>query len=174
MENKLVLFLMLLLPWVGKAFPTPPDLHQFHLSKCLVEYDEAEQALQISLHLFIDDFEEALRRQGKDKLFICTKKEVPVASEYIKNYLANHFRLSVDGKTLAFDFLGKESSEDLAGMWCYLEIPGVAPFTKLGIQNDIFLEVFDDQKNLVNIIGPGKAKGAILLQRGASSETIEF
>ncbi len=150
------------------------ELHEFHVSKCMVEYNEAEQALQISLHVFIDDFEEALRRQGKDKLFICTKKEVAEASTYIAEYLAQHFRLTVDGKPVSFEFLGKEISNDLAGMWCYLEITGVKKMATLGIENDILLEVFDDQKNLVNIIGPGRTQGAVLLQRGASSELIEF
>mgnify|MGYP005666356663 CR=1 FL=1 len=166
--------LLFLLPLAGKTNNGCNDLHKFHVSKCMVEYNEAEQALQISLHLFIDDFEEALRRQGVDKLFICTKKESPEANTYIKEYLAKHFQITVDGKAYDFEFLGKENSDDLAGMWCYLEIMDIPTFSQLGIQNDILLEVFDDQKNLVNIIGPGQVQGALLLHRGASSEVVEF
>ena len=37
-------------------------LHTVHVSKTMVEYNEKEKSLQISVHLFIDDLEESLKK----------------------------------------------------------------------------------------------------------------
>jgi len=96
----------------------PGELHEFHLSKCQIDYVQEEQSLQISLHLFIDDLEETLRNGGQDDLFICTDKEAPEAEQYIVDYLRDHFKIKVDQQAVSFSFLGKEVSEDLIGVWC--------------------------------------------------------
>ncbi len=152
---------------------TPP-LHKFHVSKCLVEFNEPEQALQVSMHIFLDDLEEALRRKGADDLFICTKMETEKAEAYLAQYVAENFVLEVNGQPLEYEFLGKEPSEDLQGVWCYMEILNVNSLKDLKITNNILLEVYDDQKNVISIIGPNRRKGMMLLQRGQNSEKVSF
>jgi hypothetical protein len=152
---------------------TPP-LHKFHVSKCLVEFNEPEQALQMSMHIFLDDLEEALRKKGADDLFICTKMESEDAEVHMSQYVANNFIIEVNGEVLEYEFLGKEPSEDLQGVWCYLEILNVTSVKNLKITNNILLEVYDDQKNVISIIGPDRRKGMMLLQRGQSSEEVSF
>jgi len=150
------------------------ELHQFHVSKCLVEFNEAEQALQMSMHIFIDDLELALRRQGADSLFICTRMEKKDAEQYMKEYIEKNFLLEVNGQSLPYEFLGKEPAEDLMGVWCYLEILNVKKVEKLKITNKILLEVYDDQKNVISIIGPDRRKGMMLMQRGRNTEEVTF
>ena len=150
------------------------DLHDFHLSKCLIEYNKQESAIQISLHVFIDDTEEALRRRGVDRLYICTEKEHESAEQHLERYLTQHLRLEVDGRAVTPTFLGKEVTQDLMGMWCYLEITGVTSMEQLTITNEILMDTFDDQKNLVNVIGPGDQKGVFLFEKGESRETMKW
>lgn len=159
-------------PFTSTTETIPP--HEFHLSKCLIEYNAKEAAIQISLHLFIDDMEEALRRMGADKLFICTDKEAEETERHLTRYLLQHFRLEIDGKLLVPGFLGKEPTEDLSGMWCYLEVTGVPAIEQLTITNEILMDVFDDQKNLVNVIGPSNQKGMFLFQKGESKDSVAF
>ncbi|MCB9286713.1 MAG: hypothetical protein H6560_05290 [Lewinellaceae bacterium] len=151
-----------------------PEDHDFHVSKCLVEYNESEQALQMSLHLFIDDLEEALRRQGADKLFICTGKEDPQAEKYIYEYLQKHFAFKANGREVNYTFIGKEVSEDLAAVWCYLEITGISNLKTLQVSNSLLMDAFDDQKNLVSIAGPGKTQGLLLFQKGDTVKEAKF
>ena len=148
--------------------------HEFHLSKCLVEYVEGERAIQITMHLFIDDLEEALRNQGKDKLYICTDKESPEAEPAIYQYLQSTFKVLLDGQEPGYQFIGKEISEDLLAMWCYLEIEGVTSFSKLEIVNSILTEVFDDQKNLVSVIGPEQKKEFFMLDSKKQVQVADF
>lgn len=150
------------------------NAHDFHVSKCLIEYNEQEKALQISLHVFIDDLEEALRRQGADELFICTKKEAANAEKYIGRYLKQNFVLEVNGRQAEYNFLGKEISDDLMAVWCYMEVLEVDHMEQLAVTNKILTEVFDDQKNIVSVFGPGNQKGLLLFQKGKSRESVSF
>lgn len=151
-----------------------PADHDFHVSKCMVEYSAPDRALQVSMHLFIDDLEEALRREGADKLYICTNKEAPTAEAHMLTYLQKHFQLVVNGQSYDYEFIGKELSEDLQAVWCYLEITGLSKVESLTITNDILMEVFDDQRNIINIDGPNKKRGFLLFQKGQSTDTVKF
>jgi hypothetical protein len=148
--------------------------HAFHVSKCLIEYNSSEAAIQISLHVFIDDTEAALRLQGIDHLNICTEKEAESADEHLGNYLTKHLRLEVDGKLVQPTYLGKEATEDFAGMWCYLEVTGIQDIRELIIDNEILMDVFPDQKNIVNVIGPRNHSEMFLFQKGESREKLAF
>ena len=148
--------------------------HDFHISKCLVEYNESEKALQISMNIFIDDLEEALRQQGADKLFICTEKENKQAENHIQKYLEQHFKLQIKGRELTYRFLGKEISDDLAAVWCYMEITGMDSFEEITITNNLLTELYDDQTNIVSVFGPGGKKGLLLFRKGKETESVSF
>ncbi len=82
--------------------------HAFHVSKAVVEYNTSEQAVQVSMHLFLDDLEAALKQTHPEPLYLCSDKEKPEAETYLKEYLNRHFRLVLDGQSKALNFLGKE------------------------------------------------------------------
>ena len=156
----------------SSATVLPP--HEFHISKCSIEYNEKESALQLTLHIFIDDLEDALRLQGADKLFICTEKEADKAEEYIYKYLQQKLKISLDDKVVNFTFVGKEVSEDLVAVWCYLEVENIQPFSKLHVKNNTLLEAFEDQKNIISIKGPKNRKGYLLFNNAKSEDTLKF
>jgi len=168
-------FLVLLLSSTGifsndKLAPT----HEFHISKCLIEYNETEKALQVTLHLFIDDLEDALKSAGADNLFICTEKEAEEAEGYIFQYLQQKLEIELEDEAVAYTFIGKEMSEDMVAVWCYLEVENVESFKKLHVKNRILIDTFDDQKNITSIVGPKKKKGYLLFDRAKNEETLNF
>lgn len=148
--------------------------HDFHVSKCLVEYNEAEEALQVSLYVFVDDLEEALRQQGHDNLKIGTSKEDPRAEDYLSEYLCSKFLVEVDEEVRNVSLLGKELSEDFMAVWCYLEITGVKAPKELTLTNAVLMEIFDDQTNLVTVKGPGGKRSGFLFQKGQEEGTVNF
>ena len=148
--------------------------HEFHLSKGLIEYVESEQSLQITMYVFIDDFEEALKQKNIDKLFICTSKESENADQHIYDYFQETFILEIDQKQASFDYIGKEIAEDMIGMWCYLEVTQVTPFEKITIKNSLMTEVFDDQKNIINLIGPKKKQSYFMMDLKNQTEEVNF
>lgn len=172
MLNTILLF-FLIAPF--KANTRAPELHEFHLSKCLIEYNRSEQALQISMHLFVDDLEDALRLKGKDNLQIGTPKEDPNSESYLEDYLSDNFSLIVNGQPAAYEFLGKEPGEDPLSLWCYIEVPQVANLESLQVKNSLLTEAFADQKNLISIMGPNDKRGYFILEKGkTTSDLLQF
>ncbi len=148
--------------------------HDFHMSKCQIEYSQEDKALQVTLHIFIDDLEEALRKEGADKLFICTEKEDKKADEHLVKYLEERLVLQVNDQPANFTFVGKEPSEDLQAAWCYLEFTNIDQLTNLTVTYDLLMELFDDQKNIVSVMTPGHQQAYFLFEKGKSEETLSF
>jgi len=167
--------LHLLLFCIFAFTPMPVETtHDFHVSKCLIEYNAQARALQISMHIFIDDLELALESQGAERLHICTRMEHPKAEMYMQRYLEQNFKLTVNQKAIKYDFLGKEISEDMAAVWCYLEITDITAVQTIKVTNSLLMEVYEDQKNLVQIKVPGKKQGYFMFEKGRSTDKVEF
>lgn len=125
--------------------------HDFHLSKGSLKYKPDQKALQLSMHVYIDDFEEALRNRGIDSLYILTKKESADADHYIGLYIKENFRVSFDDVPVELNYIGKEISEDLAGMWVYLEGTDLEAPSSATIDYSVLMETFDDQRNILSV-----------------------
>ncbi len=133
-------------------------LHDFHLSKTEVHFNEHAQSLEITMHLFIDDLELAMGAQGMKDLYIATEKERADADGLIGKYIASAFELRVNDQMVTLNFLGKEESEDLIAIWCYLEKKEVTDIQSISIKNSLLTEIYDDQKNMVSFKGNGIKK----------------
>jgi hypothetical protein len=66
-------------------------MHQFHISKTDVTFKPTEKTLQITMHIFIDDLEKSLEKQGVSKIYIGTEKEKQEANSLIIKYLQSNF-----------------------------------------------------------------------------------
>ena len=180
MKNVLLSFVFFLMVSKSIFAVGPPvldsksGLHEFHVSKCQIEFNLQEKALQISMHIFIDDLEDALRKQGSGKLFIGTEKESAEADMHFFQYLNSHFKLKVNDQDVEYDFVGKETSEDLQAIWCYLEITNIEAVKSIVVENSLLMEVFADQKNIIHIMMPNKKQGYFMLEKGKSSEKTTF
>lgn len=151
------------------ALTTPTSTfagHDFHMSKCDIYYNREKASLEIVLHLFIDDTEEALKSVTDEQLRMCTKDEHSSTPAFLKAYLNQKLRLTIDGNASSYKFLGKEVSEDLMAIWCYLEVENVPQINSIEIRNDIMLELFDDQKNIVSFKGEGGFSKFLVFQHG--------
>lgn len=149
-------------------------IHEFHVSKCEIDYNTSENALQITLHIFLDDLELSMEAQGAEKQFLCTEKELEGADNVYFDYLKKNFQISLNnGKIVKYQWIGKEISDDLAAVWTYLEITNVTDLSDISVKNTVLMDVHDDQKNIVQIKGGG-ARGYFLLQRGKEKQSVSF
>ena len=144
----LIIFLSLL---INANAVAEAEAHEFHLSKTTINYDTEETAIQISTRIFLDDLELSLKQLGYDSLQICTKWEKEEAELYMYKYLKDNLIIAVDGVEIEYEFLGKEPSDDLAAVWCYLEAYDVTSFNTIEVANTILTTQFDDQKNITMI-----------------------
>jgi hypothetical protein len=168
---KLLFFSLILL---GVLLPGEISDHKFYVSKCLIEYVEEEQSIQVTLHLFLDDLENALKKRGAGDLFLCTSKEEAEADSLVAQYIAQKLSLNIEGEPIELNFLGKEISDDFAGVWCYLEALHIQAPKKLEVSNKILTEMFDEQQNIVSIRYEGKKENYFLFTKDKYSETAYF
>jgi hypothetical protein len=167
----LTLFLSAFLPSWASANKT----HDIHISVCELRWNEDSGAFEVSIKIFIDDLELALGKEGAPGLFIGTSREAKEANEYIATYLRKHFTIDIDGKRLIPDFLGKEISEDFLAVWCYVEFPAqVSRAAKCTLSNDILLDMYDDQRNIMDIRMNTSHKEYTIFQPGRSTWSFTF
>ena len=148
--------------------------HEFHLSRSTVNYNTSENSIQITMNLFIDDLELALKAEGVDSLQLCTKQEKVDAENAIQNYIKSHFIIEVDGKVISPQFLGKEQSDDLEAVWCYLEVANVEQFDEINISNTIMVDLYDDQKNMTIIQIDKERVESILFSPDKTEQKVEL
>jgi len=149
--------------------------HEFHVSKCLVEFNSESSEIQISINIFIDDLETALSEKGIVNLYIGTGKEDADAEIYIKNYLDEVFIIGMNNSSeMKSQFIGKEVSEDLTTIWCYMSIPVKETIRSIYVKNAVLLKVFEDQKNITSIVGPAKEKCSFMSSRGLDEKIVSY
>jgi hypothetical protein len=67
----------------------------------------------------------------------------------VRNYLADHLRIKVDGKPAKINYIAHELDD--AAIICYLEIENIKKLKTLEVTDDVIHEVHADQYNLVHI-----------------------
>lgn len=150
--------------------------HDYHLTNIEVEYNDDDQALQMILKIFIDDLEDGIANAGIDeKLYLCTDRESENGDAHIYAYLQEKFKLTIDGEAMDFTYVGKETSEDLVAMYCYLEIENLTSVSEITISNDMLMELFDDQVNIIKIKSRASGKkGFMMLKKGDHTDTVQL
>jgi hypothetical protein len=139
--------------------------HPIHLCKSDLEYHVPSQTLRLTIAIFIDDLEMALRKRGYDKLFVGTEREKTGADALILAYFQERFALKINDKAIVYQWVGKESERDMTTLRVYLEVPKVNSIKNISFENKILIEIFSDQKNIMEFKWAGKKTGYWLLDK---------
>lgn len=126
-------------------------LHKFHVSVTQLEFNEKEQAVEITLRVFTDDLENALSQHAQRPIKIdpATANGDKRLVAAILAYLRASFELQSKGRRpVKFSWVGLEEQTNM----CWLYIAGKLPGGLEGahLRNKLFCELFDDQVNIVN------------------------
>jgi hypothetical protein len=122
--------------------------HDFHTSVTRMDFNPTEKSFEISIRVFTDDLERALSDDNKGQKFTLTDQDKNDAA--VERYIRKHFALiSPQNLKKPYAYIGKEREADAT--WIYVEIPFKEPLSGFSLQNDVLLDTFDDQTNLVNI-----------------------
>jgi len=141
------------------------SLHDYHVSKTNLRYVADRQQLQVEMHLFVEDLEEAMRDVGAPLLDIGTEDEHPDSERYISAYLQKHFNIGWNGAELPLTIIGWELEDDMRGMWIYLAAEEVSPPREITVKNGILTEYYPDQKNIVKLFDGKERLGTLLMNR---------
>ena len=123
-------------------------IHPFHVSVCEIYHNENANSLEISMKIFMDDFELSIQQNGVPEFKLIDEDPEKVEKKHIDNYLKDHFALKIDGRFAELDFLGFEFDDN--AILCYMESKKVKKINSIEINNSILTEVYDDQINLTH------------------------
>ena len=120
--------------------------HAFHTSIAEVRYNAKADTYEVSLRVFTDDLETALAAANHLKE---VNSSDPNSNVLVGTYARKHFAWVKDKDALILNFVGKE--QELDATWIYLELPNASKAKGYNLLNNFFMELFDDQSNIVNI-----------------------
>ncbi len=135
--------------------------HEFYVSLSQIDYNPEASTLEISIKIFSDDLELALKTLGAE-VHADQVDSSETANRYIERYLQRCLIIENEADKLAWQYLGSETEMDVT--WCYLEITDLNEPTKLMITNRLLIDIYDEQLNIVHLNIGGQKKSLMLSQ----------
>jgi len=128
------------------------NAHDHYVSITTININKHSQKLEVTLQLTAHDIEYYFEKEKNIHLHLGTEKENPKSNQAIAKYIQNHLTISVDDKPVIIKYLGKETKLDET-LWLYFEgdLPKMLP--SISIKNDLLLQSFENQQNIVHLEG---------------------
>ena len=136
------------------------SMHKYYISLTNIEYKKENNSLQITVKLFIDDLQETINNTYNTNHELTLQNERSVVDSLIVKYSTDHFKIELNETTTKYLYLGKEYDSDV--VYLYFEIENIQNFYTIGIQNNMLIEFFPEQKNIVKLNINKKKKSFIL------------
>ena len=128
--------------------------HDFHASVTQMQYNPKDRAFEISIRVFTDDLEKALTQLSGTKVDLGPNdKNDPLIEKYIRAHFSH---ISPQKQPKSFQYIGHEIEAD--ANWLYLEMPYAEGFKGGLLKQNILMDMFDDQVNMVNVSYQGQKK----------------
>jgi hypothetical protein len=135
-------------------------LHQFYVSLSEIRFNTESERLEVSLRIFPDDMDRALKEHFGINASLVTELEHESADSLLEIYLNNLFLIELNGVSVPLAYLGKEAESDV--MWCYLESDPQEKPVEITVSNSILCEIFKDQVNIIQVYVDKWNRGLLL------------
>jgi len=167
MKNKLKIGLLVFCLIVCSSF----ELHKFYVSVTQIDYVPNKKRIEITSRIFIDDLEKALTKKYQKKPNITSSNELPEAEEWIKTYIKEKIKISINKKPQVIEYLAKEVEGDV--LIIYTKIAISKKINTFEIYNSLLTETFQDQQNIVHT-NINSNKKSFLLTNTVFQEKIDY
>ncbi len=138
--------------------------HPVHVSSTQIALSADGKRFAITVRIFTDDLEEALKRAGTPVSL--TRGTTAAVDSALSAYLGARFRIAVDGAPPVRGRLIRHEHEDAATL-SILEVPLRAAPNAVMIDQQVMFELFDDQTNLLHL-STGTSTRSAMLRRGSA------
>lgn len=136
-------------------------LSDFYSSMTKVDYVEGSKTLKFTTKLNSGHIAEILKINPNTTAF----------EAEVKRYVNDHFDVYVNGQNKVLTFTGSQVNGE--SVWVYFEANGVSDISSLKIKNNLLLEAYPKQLNLVNIAYKGSQKNMTFM-RGKEVNEVSF
>ncbi|HEY0169984.1 MAG TPA: DUF6702 family protein [Pyrinomonadaceae bacterium] len=141
--------------------------HKFYTSLARVEYNPGEKSVEITLRVFADDLELALKRRAGRAVSLERTKD---AERLVLEYLRDTFEIkNRDGQSKTLKWVGMELRAGVA--WLYVEAEMPEGLAGARLRDQVLFELFPKQVNTVSVSYPG-ASGDLVFTRGDGERAV--
>jgi hypothetical protein len=133
-------------------------IHKFYVSVFIVEFNEIKKTLEITSQVFIDDMEMLFRNKNIE-LDLYSISDIN-SDSLIKDYFMSIFKIKKGTEILEYEFLGKQIVDDILN--CYMEVKNISIKDSLIIENKLFIDLYDSQKNIIHFKGKNNNKSFLM------------
>ena len=137
-------------------------IHPYYVSTLEIDYRPDRAALQITLHVFTDDWQLMLNTHYDKSLRLDPDTDEEQMVIHSTDYLQQHLELNLNGTDVTPSVLGREYQDDQLVL--YLEVAGVAELQTLAVSNRILFAELEGQQNIIRIKTPTKRKSFLQTQ----------
>ncbi|WP_299111310.1 DUF6702 family protein [uncultured Winogradskyella sp.] len=145
MKSLQIIITLLILP----VLVSSNTKHEYYVSVTKIEYIKEQQSLQIMSQIFIDDFEELLRKRYDENITLAPDNDTKIINTYMARYLSDKLKIKVNESLVRFNFIGKEYKDDIT--YCYLEIENISKIKSIEVANRALFDLFPEQQNIVRL-----------------------
>lgn len=131
-------------------------LHPYYVSVTEMEYNAGKKEVEISGKIFIDDLEYALKQEFKTNVAILNEADKKKNKDLLNRFFQKHIKLTLDGKPVAFEFLGYQREEE--AIWSFMVVKNIKPFKTVTVFNDLLYSFREDQVNIVHFKNKNERK----------------
>ena len=129
--------------------------HDFHVTHTTFHYNDESKSMEITIKVAIEDLEKSIENRYSKKIdgFLDTQEKKNI-EKLIVEYFRNNLILSADKNKQEYQWVGKESSNNLHDIYLYFEIPNYDKnknIESITIKNTLFFNLYSYQTNIVLI-----------------------
>ncbi len=147
------------------------NFHKYYISVSNATYSKEAKSVQMITRFFIDDLEDVINARISNPIKLGDKSTIQDVYPYLKDYLNKKLQVKIDGKNTMPNFLGAEYESDQIVL--YIEIPAEDIPEEITMKFNAFIELFEEQKNLVHLKINGKRK-TMLFDINKSTDSVKF
>jgi hypothetical protein len=146
-------------------------VHPLYVSITEMNHNSREKALEITIKLFADDFESALKSRHNAVVDLSNSKMHKQFEPWVQEYIRAHLQLKLNSRPVNLEFVGFE--KDKEAIWCYAQVNEVTKVGRIEVRNTLLYEMFDTQINIMHINANGTRKST-KLNRPADTAIFDF
>ena len=124
-------------------------MHKYYISLTKIDYKKESNSIQITLRIFIDDIQETINSTYNKNLELGLPSESKKIDTLINKYIVPKLKVKINNVDRTYTYLGKEYEDEV--VFVYLEIENIKVVNSIEIKNNILMEKFPNQKNIIKL-----------------------
>jgi hypothetical protein len=132
------------------------SLHKYYVSIMEIHPNITENKLQIILRTFPDDMENTIKDHFK-----LTSATMDF-EDLVKKYVKEKIRFAINGKETNYSIIAIGTKDEYLIILIEVPLPKGQAVKYIHIQNEFFLDEFDEQKNIIHYLDKGIKRSYIM------------